>query len=546
MPDEPQPHASLEMTKGPTPGFRLDLFKDVVLLGRGPDCDLKLRDPNKAVSNRHARIHKKVDGGHVLEDLRSLNGTFVNGEWIQGRSVPLPHGSTIRIITFEFLFQVPDEDSAKVWMTLDATVPASNDSIQFRPLQKLRGVLDICQALAQSRDQDEMAGLALEYLFRIFPEADQGLVLLETNGPPRQIVRSRTEGTGPARISRTIYDQVLREAKAILGEESLPLPGASVESIAYTQAYMLICAPLFNHERRPMGMIQVDASRRQGRFTQDDLDLLAAVAGPVGAFIENARLLELAAEVRQAERDAREFQHALLPLRRPELSGYDFWDRYEPAAFVGGDAYDYLPIAPGRLDGPFRWGVVVTDVEGKGMPAAKRMAQVSTLLRRAAMLERSPAELVGRVNREVLAADGGDGPLVTLVLAVIDPESDSLTVVRAGHPDVLVRRRDGRVDPVSPETNGRLLGFDADAGYLESTVSLSPGDMVVCFSDGVHEAMNASGQRFGMDRWKQALEDAPGPIAEAGPFLLEQVRRFVGATEPSDDLTLVLFGRPGG
>ena len=135
----------------------------------------------------------------------------------------------------------------------------------------------------------------------------------------------------------------------------------------------MMCVPLWDHGHRPVGVLQVD-TRDDRRFTEDDLDLLVAVAGTVSLAIENARLHGSRSGIRRLEqeaRDARAVQRALVPERCPSLPGYDFWHAYEPALSVGGDYFDYRPCPPRRAHARAgRWAIALGDVTGKGMPAA--------------------------------------------------------------------------------------------------------------------------------------------------------------------------------
>lgn len=537
--------ASLMMIDGLTPGRIIPLDDRPLLIGRGSDCDLVLRDDHKGVSGRHARIVREADGSFFLEDLRSLNRTEVDGRMLQGQRIGLRHGSRIRITHYHFVFRQGQDDSSTIRYVADTSATRSSDSLKVRSEEKLRGLLEICQALGSARDPQDIGRNVLDRLFTIFPQADQGLMVLCSGDEIEPISRRRVGSQSEVHFSRTILRRVLEEGKAILCEDIEGVFGKT-ESIAASEIFMLMCAPLCDFERRPIGMIQIDTSRRRGRFTQEDLDLLMAVAGPVGTLLENARLQRLAAEVQQAERDARELQQALLPLRRPELPGYTFWDHYEPAEFVGGDYFDYLADpSQNRGRGPqdgTRWVVVVADVAGKRMAAAKQMARVSTILRHALLTEGNPAQVVGLVNRE-LCLLGEDERYVTLLLGVIDPQTHTLTIVRAGHPAPLIRRRDGRVQQLAADCNGMVLGFDPGSSYVEASVQLDPGDEVVFFSDGITEAMDDESHWFGDQRLDAALRGARLGVAEVGQSILGAVCDFVRGHPQSDDITLLCFGR---
>src|SRR5262249_36511792 len=145
-----------------------------------------------------------------------------------------------------------------------------------------------------------------------------------------------------------IFDLVTSEGRALLCEDigADPRFGDS-PSVKEARIRTLICVPLGDRAGNPVGVLQIDTQDEHGRFDEDDLGLLAAVAGPVSVAIENARLHGIAVKQADMEReaqDARAVQLALIPERTPHLPGYQFWHFYEPARHVGGDYFDYRPL----------------------------------------------------------------------------------------------------------------------------------------------------------------------------------------------------------
>jgi serine phosphatase RsbU (regulator of sigma subunit) len=266
--------------------------------------------------------------------------------------------------------------------------------------------------------------------------------------------------------------------------------------------------------------------------------------------IENYRLLKARAEAAAA----REIQLALLPRHPPDIPGYTFWSHYEPALEVGGDYYDYIPVTPagagtgdndGARDAPLSegcWTIAVGDVMGKGMPAALVMAHLGAEMRHQARAESDPRRIVERINRH-FCEDDLMNLFITLVVTVIDPTTHRLTVVRAGHPGPLRRRSGGEVAAVGEEERGMPLAVMANREYRASTISLEPGDVVVLYSDGICDAMNRHGQPFGTPAMMEALASAQPGAAAAGTAILDAVRRHIGKTARSDDMTLICFGR---
>ena len=132
---------------------------------------------------------------------------------------------------------------------------------------------------------------------------------------------------------------------------------------------------------------------------------------------------------------------------------------------------------------------------------------------------------------------------VTFLLAFLDGERHNLTVVNAGHMGPLIRRADGRIEVIGEERSGLPLRIAEDGAYEAVSTSLGNGDVVVLYTDGVNEAMDAEGRLFGFERLRQALIDAPsGPDAVGGSILATK-RCYVTDCEQSDDITLLCFGR---
>jgi hypothetical protein len=156
--------------------------------------------------------------------------------------------------------------------------------------------------------------------------------------------------------SRTVYNLVTGGGQAILFEDVLSDSRFSGSgSVGASHIHSIMCAPLRDQRRRAVGLLQVDAQDRRNRFKSEDLDFLVAVAGTISMAIEGARLHEI--EVRhgkleQEARDAWTVQRSFIPERPPTVPGYEFWHHYEPARFVGGDYFDYLPIRIARSPSP--------------------------------------------------------------------------------------------------------------------------------------------------------------------------------------------------
>ncbi len=287
-------------------------------------------------------------------------------------------------------------------------------------------------------------------------------------------------------------------------------------------------------------MVQIDSNTTQKGFVPADLDLLAALAVPVGVAVENHWLLK----ERASWAAAREIQLSLLPRDRPEVPGYAFWECYLPTLEVGGDLYDYIKVEPeaSTAASPARWAVTVGDVAGKGMPAALVVAGICPEVRHLVRSGVGPGEVLAHVNRH-LCDRGVGGRFVTMAMTEIDAQSHQMTVVNAGHMDPLVRRASGTIEAVGRAGAGTPLGVIGSAVYRPVAVALEPGDLVVLYTDGVTESMDRDRQPFGVERLTDVLAAAPRGVAAAGEAILAAVREHAVGRSQSDDITIVCFER---
>ncbi len=517
-------------------------------IGRLPNLDLFIDDIR--ISRPHARIQRLADGSYELMDLDSQNGTHLGGKKLAPfQPVRLRNGDRIKIVEYELIFHQPgpvvhepQDDGTTVVGSLH---DLSSDHLVKRskhPAEALKAILEVVRALGGGADLGEVLSRALDGLMDVFPQAERGfIVMAEDDGSfPLAAYRRRQGRTSAPTLSRTIQDRVLREGEAVL------IKDITVDKILVDEGSLVstirsaICVPLRSHECKTIGMVQLDRLGDSEHFQEQDLDLLAALALPIGVVVVNDRLLKEQASWAAA----REIQRALLPRDQPQIPGYTFWECYRPAQVVGGDLYDYLPVeeAGSSSNGKERWAVTRGDVAGMGMPAALVMAGICPEVRHLVRAGVPPVDVLSHVNRHVYDT-GVAGRFVTLVITMIDSRLHELTVATAGHPHALIRRAGGLVEEIGCDGTGLPLGVSLDATYRATQVPLQPGDVVVLFSDGVTDAMDQKGQCFGLDRLRINLAEAPTGVAGVGESILAAVRDHFAGRSQFDDITIVCFGR---
>jgi len=588
--------AVLMVVQGSCPGQIVELQGERMVMGRHPSCQIVL--DNAAVSRNHAQILES-HGTYYLEDLRSRNGTLLNGKKIQGRT-EIKDGSEIRVCEVVLRFYqglppssddlapaspegvagdpgfrrtavVPDTDApgktaAGVTSAgLGATAPANtfnepssdsssiitsldlknrNPRIAVRPEAKLRAVMEISQNLARTLKTEEVLPKILESLFKIFPQADRGFVVLKDagNGAPQvKSQRTRREDKAEtARLSMTILREAMTSARAILSADAATDQRFNLaESVTSLRIRSVMCAPLVPHTGESLGAIQIDTLDHSLPFTEDDLEVLASVAAQAALSLENAQLLSATLKQRDYERDldfATQVQLGFLPIECPTVDGYEFFDFYEAAQRVGGDFFDYITLPDGRV------AVTVGDVAGKGMPAALLMARIYADARYELLAKPTPAEAMTSLNLGVTSSGLGHR-FITTAMVVLDPKAHTLTVVNAGHLPPLLRSKEGKISPIGTDISGLPLGIQAETVYRQSQVKFDPGSSVVMSTDGVTEAMNPANEIYGTPRLISFLKNAPCSAAPLGEAIVGDVETFCAGQSQRDDICLICLHR---
>ena len=234
---------------------------------------------------------------------------------------------------------------------------------------------------------------------------------------------------------------------------------------------------------------------------------------------------------------ARLVQQHLFPRDLPRVPGWDWAGLCRPARAVAGDNYDLFEAAPRQV------AVALGDVSGKGLGPALIMVSLHALVR--SRLPHRLADLPGLVADldRYLRAVTPEAMLVTLFLGVLDVRTGRLRYVNAGHPAPFLVAGQGR-EPRRLSVGGTVLGILPGAHWDEGTADLGRGSVLALFSDGISDAENGDGARFGEARVGAALRASGAlPAAAVLERLLEAVARFTGSAEPADDLSLVVIRR---
>jgi len=235
---------------------------------------------------------------------------------------------------------------------------------------------------------------------------------------------------------------------------------------------------------------------------------------------------------------AQQIQVMLLPKHTPEIEGFSFGSFYRAAKEVGGDYYDFLPVGDHSL------GIAVADVCGKGVPAALVMSVARSILKSVAPVRISPADVVIELNN-LLRSDLSGGLFITLFYAVVDVKKRTLTFTSAGHNPLLIwHAQRQEFETLNLEPPCLPLGIDNSSLFKrlvqERKVLLKPGDLVILYTDGVTEAMNARREAFELEGLMKSIRKRAGQSAQAIIRGLEEdLSAHCGEQNQSDDIAVI-------
>ncbi|MFE1554011.1 SpoIIE family protein phosphatase [Streptomyces sp. NPDC058734] len=299
-------------------------------------------------------------------------------------------------------------------------------------------------------------------------------------------------------------------------------PGIPLDAEVGARAFLPLIA-----SGRPVGSCILGFDQRRG-FSPEERTVLTALAGLIAQALERARRYDSEAAL------ARGLQAALLPHRLPVRGEVATVGRYLPGTDgmeVGGDWYDVIETDGGRL------ALVIGDVQGHGVAAAATMGQLRSAVRAFALSGNAPDQVVRGTNQLLIDLDPGQFASCCYVL--LDPGSGRALAARAGHPQPLLRRADGRAE-VLDLAGGVLLGVDPGARYPVTEVALAPGEVLALYTDGLVETPGADIDD-GVERLRAALAAArPSPLTETADRLVAEAAR---TPDRPDDIALLLASR---
>jgi phosphoserine phosphatase RsbU/P len=530
----------------------LALEKPLFTIGRKAENDLQLL--SDTVSRQHAEIIYE-DDTYVLVDRSSKRGSYVNDQRVE--RWPLQHLDVIRIGGDDHhKIQFIDETMTRAEAifnshpSLRLSTSGARAASANEELQKLARYVEVNQAFKFSLTPDDVLTLIVDAAIEM-TQAERGFLMLRNEHGDLEFKVARDSNRNwlvgnDFDTSRTVVEAAFRQNRSIIVDDSknneLLL---KTNSTSQLESRSIACIPLRHFQmsedmdstsvlkRDVIGVLYVDSHAPGRSLSQTSLRLLDSLAFEATKSLESVRLMHEEQEKKQIEQElnmARQVQVLLSPTRFRQPPYFEVAGESVPSRYVGGDFYDLVPLSDGRSM------LALGDVSGKGIAAALLGAMAQGALQAQFTSGLSIEAAIAGLNRVLVQKSAADR-FITLFCAVLSPDGE-FVYINAGHNLPILIRKTGETELLT--TKSVLLGAFDFAKYEPRSTQLETGDVVVIYTDGVTEAVNAANQMFGDERLIELSRQITGlSAAEIKDQILRAVIAFTGEVPQGDDITLI-------
>jgi sigma-B regulation protein RsbU (phosphoserine phosphatase) len=539
------PTASLEVWDPSGGRTRVPLAALPFLIGRQAGNQLVLRDSR--ISRTHARIVGE-GGAHVIEDLSSLNGVFVNDERVRRRRLnPSDRIDFGLADSYRLVYTSGEHGLGQLAGKIAAPAREGGE------LARLRALVELARALETSLSATDVLAALVDAALAI-TGAERGFLLLrEGDGLEFRVARDSRGApltSADLRVPTSVIHQALTRRRELLSMSFDPLSGDAAlptRTVVELELRSAVCVPLVKIRsgtgagtaapppaEETIGVLYMDSRAGAADLAGGNRELLQTLALEASTILENARLLEGERARQRMEEElkiARQIQESLLPRELPTSGWLCAAGRSIPSRQVGGDYFDLRQISPSA------WALINADVSGKGVSSALLASLLQGVFLAAPFISISAEEAMARLNSFLLERTGGE-KYATLFFGTLDRDG-LLRYVNAGHGDALLVRAAGRLDPLPP--TGFPVGMLEEAAYTAEEVRLAGGDKLLLHTDGLSEAEDVEGNPFGEAGIRQvALANTRSDSQAMFESLAAALAAHTGGAAQKDDITFMI------
>lgn len=407
-------------------------------------------------------------------------------------------------------------------------------------VEELKILNELAIAASLALEVDQMLDIIVEKAIQAV-KAEQGSILLVTEKqetPLKTLIRQadRASRMMTYKVGWEITGWVLKNGRPLLIEdlstdERFPTTAQLTDNIK-----SVLCVPIL-FKAKIIGLLTLTNKKGVELFTDNDLRLLTIIAAQSGQLIRNSQLQSEALEKKRLAQElemARKIQLRLLPEKVPQIPGLEIAIYFKPADEVSGDYYDFFELPDARL------GVVVADVSGHGMKSALVMTMVKGALYAINQQFESSASVFAQMNT-VAAKTLPHEMFVTSMFLVFDLKKGLLRYVNAGHNPLI--HYDARLQKTEMvELAGVAFGLTTQTVYQEGRLSLTSGDIVLLYTDGITEACNNKEEMFGCDRLMESVkENATRGAQQIIEDIKMRLSNFSAGTKQNDDIAVIVL-----
>lgn len=442
------------------------------------------------------------------------------------------------------------EEDLFILKTLAAQLAIAIEDARLYDAQKaeayyLNVLLNVAENLAETRSLDEaldvvvtlttlLVGVKRCSVFLYDPAAEEfraarayGLT------PPQQTVFDRMRFPIKS-ATPDAFTELWQSEKPVIIQDAQASELIRPNLVSLFELDSVLLVPLIAR-KEIVGALGVDQGGRTRLFSEHEVEVVKGIANQAAVAIERARLSEQADLKKRLDYElglARQIQTSFLPNVIPTIQGYEIAAAWRSAREVSGDFYDFLSLPAGRL------GVVIADVSDKGLPASLFMVLTRTIIRTMAFGKPTPHEALARAN-DLIIADANSDMFVTAFYGVLDSDTGRFEYSNAGHNPPLLYN-DATKTVTTLKGHGMALGIHPTIDENDDQIALTCGDVVLLYTDGVTDALNADEEEFGMSRLADLLvEHAALPADQLVQEILRAVDEFSAGVAQFDDLTMV-------